>query len=149
MRENEKIFFFQRRVSWSWTSGTIVSAKILQNGRRFWVFLPLFCYFSAKSFMLIFVLLSKMYSWVCNNRVVYNKSALWGNFGKYKRPALEVVIINVLDHMSCKYYKCLAWNNCLGLQWMSCTKHWFIINVLYEALVYNKCLGLLVVTTEY
>ena len=68
------------------------------------------------------------YSWVCNNRVVYNKSALWGNFGKYKRPALEVVIINVLDHMSCKYYKCLAWNNCLGLQWMSCTKHWSCIS---------------------
>ena len=26
------------------------------------------------------------YSRVLNNRVVYNKSPLWGNFGKYKRP---------------------------------------------------------------
>ena len=26
------------------------------------------------------------YSCILNNRVVYNKSPLWGNFGKYKRP---------------------------------------------------------------
>ena len=52
MRENEKIFFFKDvlLVSWSWTSGTIVSAKILQNGRRFWVFSPSLLLFLSKIF---------------------------------------------------------------------------------------------------